>query len=93
MPQGVCRVIYSGAPFRPSRVRGRKLLTHPDFPPTPPPVDDGFGQLEREIAAAEVKLEAMRDRLATLRQRVKRRRKPAMASIEIVKPTPVPVPR
>lgn len=78
MPQGHIQILTSGAPPRRPRP-GQLLLTHGDRQP------DGFEVLEMEIADTEMRLKLMRQRLAKLRSRAKKRR-PSMAAISKLEP-------
>ena len=87
-------MLYSGAPFRPSRVAGQRLLAHDDFPPssTPSPHPDGYMKLAWEIEEAEAHLQMMRERLETLRARARsKRNRSKMALIEKLPSVPQPV--
>jgi hypothetical protein len=94
VPQGKVRILHSTAPYRvPAPRPGQKLLSHDGFVPTPAPEGpDGFEQLVLEIAQTEERLALMKDRLALLRARTKKKRN-SMATLERIRPEPVKVRR
>ena len=83
-------MLFSSAPYRvPAPRPDQRLLTHDSFVPTPAPENpDGYERLVSEIAQTEARLALMKDRLATLRARAKKKRN-TMATVEKIKPQPV----
>ena len=90
MPQGKIRILHSTAPYRPPAPQpGQRLLSHDGFKPPPAPENpDGYERLVLEIAQTEARLALMKDRLATLRARAKKKSN-KMATVEKIKPQPV----